>query len=283
MNRVLKRKRAATPDSADAVAVFESNPGDPYRAIGGSRSRHFNNALLRSTLATLWPDPNDTERRVSAACVALAAFRPKDEIEAMVAAQAVAMHHGAMECFRRAMIPEQPSETAARLRKDGANLARAMTDMLDALDRKRGKAPQVVRVERVVVQDGGRAIVGNITSGGGTPEGGGMIKECGKDPMQRGRLKNGNPSGDLSAVPHCGARTRAGLLCRGPAMPNGRCRMHGGASTGPRTRAGSARLRKARTKTGRYAADLLDLRRKVAALLRLRARLRRGDGAGVRG
>lgn len=32
---------------------------------------------------------------------------------------------------------------------------------------------------------------------------------------------------------HCGAKTRAGGKCRAPAMANGRCRVHGGASTGP--------------------------------------------------
>jgi hypothetical protein len=37
--------------------------------------------------------------------------------------------------------------------------------MLDALDRKRGKGPQVVRVERVVVHEGGQAIVGNVQGG----------------------------------------------------------------------------------------------------------------------
>jgi hypothetical protein len=51
------------------------------------------------------------------------------------------------------------------MRKDGANLARGMTDMLDALDRKRGKGPQVVRVERVTVHQGGQAIVGTVQAG----------------------------------------------------------------------------------------------------------------------
>lgn len=32
----------------------------------------------------------------------------------------------------------------------------------------------------------------------------------------------------------CGAKTRAGGRCRKPAMPNGRCRYHGGLSTGPK-------------------------------------------------
>ena len=30
----------------------------------------------------------------------------------------------------------------------------------------------------------------------------------------------------------CGAQTRKGARCQSPAMPNGRCRMHGGKSTG---------------------------------------------------
>jgi transcriptional regulator with XRE-family HTH domain len=39
----------------------------------------------------------------------------------------------------------------------------------------------------------------------------------------------------------CGARTRKGLPCKRPAYPNGRCRNHGGLSTGARTAEGKAR------------------------------------------
>ena len=38
-------------------------------------------------------------------------------------------------------------------------------------------------------------------------------------------------------------------------MKNGRCRMHGGSSTGPRTEDGLARLRAARTRHGGYSAE----------------------------
>ena len=37
--------------------------------------------------------------------------------------------------------------------------------MVDALERKRGNGLQVVRVERMVVQEGGQAIVGNVSAG----------------------------------------------------------------------------------------------------------------------
>jgi hypothetical protein len=90
--------------------------------------------------------------------------------------------------------------------------------------------------------------------------------------MQRekppGPLRNGNPRGNPNAAPRCGARTRrpapggpsatgldpggdpGGHPCRSPAMANGRCRMHGGTSTGPRTLAGLNRLRAANTTHG---------------------------------
>jgi len=138
---------------------------NPFQYIGGSSSPAFNSTLLRETLDTLSPRAEGTtSRRFAAAAAALAAFKPADEIEGMLAGQAVALHFATMECLRRAMLPDQPSETASKLRKDGANMARAMTDMLAALDAKRGKgSQQLMRIERVVVHEGGRAaIVGNV-------------------------------------------------------------------------------------------------------------------------
>src|SRR5262245_45158264 len=45
-----------------------------------------------------------------------------------------------------------------------------------------------------------------------------------------------------NAAPRCGARSkRTGKPCRAAAMPNGRCKVHGGKSTGPRTLEGLER------------------------------------------
>ena len=64
----------------------------------------------------------------------------------------------------------------------------------------------------------------------------------------------------------CGARTRRQTSCQAAAMPNGRCRMHGGASTGPRTVEGLERLRAARTKHGLRSAAASEVRDLVRAL-----------------
>jgi hypothetical protein len=70
----------------------------------------------------------------------------------------------------------------------------------------------------------------------------------------RGRLKNGNPGGDLSQAVRCGAKTRKGTPCQAPAMVNPktgkrlRCRMHGGGSGGPTSDAGKTRCAQANYK-----------------------------------
>src|SRR5262249_17987290 len=75
------------------------------------------------------------------------------------------------------------------------------------------------------------------------------------------------------------ARTRAGCACRQPAMAIGRCRFHGGKSTGPRTTAGLAKSRAARRTHGGYSAEIVDLRQAAAAHARRVAALAR-FGAG---
>ncbi|WP_458424713.1 HGGxSTG domain-containing protein [Methylorubrum extorquens] len=70
------------------------------------------------------------------------------------------------------------------------------------------------------------------------------------------------------SAPRCCARTRSGFECAGPAMPNGRCRMHGGASTGPKTEAGKAKARRASWKHGRRSAAYLATRREIAQAVR---------------
>ena len=95
---------------------------------------------------------------------------------------------------------------------------------------------------------------------------------------RRGRLRNGARPGDFLAAPRCGSRTRAGGCCRQPAMRNGRCRLHGGLSTGPRTVEGRARCARARLKHGAYSAATCALMaegrahfRRVSTLLGARA------------
>ena len=94
-------------------------------------------------------------------------------------------------------------------------------------------------------------------------------------PPGLGWLRNGGRPGNPNNAPRCGAKTRNGTPCKSAAMPNGRCRMHGGMSTGAKTAEGIERIRAARTKHGRYSAASIAARRQARQAIReIRALLR---------
>lgn len=154
------------------------------KRIAGSNRDTFNTDLITATLKCLSTSASLSEDRrtqqYEAAAVALMAFQPTDEIEGMLAAQAVAMHHMSMECARRAIIPEQPFEMAQGFRKAAANASRTFIELLAALDKKRGKGgQQKVTVEHVHVHSGGQAIVGAVAPGA---PGGGATEKAAAEP-----------------------------------------------------------------------------------------------------
>ena len=71
------------------------------------------------------------------------------------------------------------------------------------------------------------------------------------------------------AAPRCGARSkRIGKPCQGAAMPNGRCKLHGGK---PRTPEGLERSRRANWKHGHFSREAKAERSRLrAAILVLR-------------
>ena len=77
----------------------------------------------------------------------------------------------------------------------------------------------------------------------------------------------------------CLAKTRQGTPCRNPAIKGpGRCKLHGGKSTGPRTAAGRARVAAANTKHGRRSKAHVERGREInAEIKRITLGLRR-DG-----
>src|SRR5215831_19084519 len=78
-----------------------------------------------------------------------------------------------------------------------------------------------------------------------------------------------------NAAPRCGARSkRTGKPCQGAAMPNARCKLHGGKSTGPRTPEGLERSRRANWKHGHFSreakAERLRVREAILTVRHLR-------------
>ena len=77
----------------------------------------------------------------------------------------------------------------------------------------------------------------------------------------------------------CGAKTRSGTVCQRPAYKrNGKCHLHGGASTGPKTLEGKARIAAAHWKHGRRSRAFTETRKRIWADLRAVEARMRADG-----
>ena len=83
------------------------------KALGGSQSDAWNNILANQAMQSLClthSNEDDRDKQFKATAAALIGIAPKDEIEGMLAAQLIAAHNAAMECYRRAMLAEQTFE-----------------------------------------------------------------------------------------------------------------------------------------------------------------------------
>jgi hypothetical protein len=140
------------------------------RSIGGSDNDDFCNILANQVVSSLWREHSDSEgrtRQMSAVLAAMIGMKPRDELEGMLVGQLIAAHNAGMECYRRAMIGEQTLEGRRENLNQANKLSRTYASLVEALDRHRGKGQQHVKVEHVHVHQGGQAIVGTITPGGG--------------------------------------------------------------------------------------------------------------------
>jgi hypothetical protein len=97
----------------------------------------------------------------------LIAYKPKDVLEGMLVSQMVGTHNAAMECLRRAQLPEQTPEGRDLNLKNGAKLMGLFTKQVEALDKHRNRGQQRITVEHVTVNAGGQAIVGGVKVGDG--------------------------------------------------------------------------------------------------------------------
>src|ERR1700737_2742658 len=143
------------------------------RSIGGSNSDTWNNLIANQAITSIWNGHSDEAQTIEkneAAVSALMAIGPRDEMEGMMAAQLIAAHNAAMECYRRAMLPEQPFEGRRENLSQANKLSRTYATLMEALNRHRGKWQQTVTVEHVHVHEGGQAIVGNGGGGGKGPK-----------------------------------------------------------------------------------------------------------------
>ncbi len=113
-----------------------------------------------------------TERstlHINATFAAILETDPQDPTELMLATQMATIHNTVMRYSSLAMKDEQPIELASFYVNSITKMMRTYTAQIEALNKYRNKGKQQITVkhQHVNVNDGGQAVIGDITQGGG--------------------------------------------------------------------------------------------------------------------
>jgi hypothetical protein len=139
--------------------------GDLERILLASLNTQVTSGLFHQ-IAVLGSHGNRTDEAASNFALGFVdSMKPKDAAEALLLAQMAATHQATMMLARRLNHVENvPQQDAAERALN--KLARTFAAQMDTLKRYRSKGQQTVRVERVTVESGAQAVVGNVESGG---------------------------------------------------------------------------------------------------------------------
>jgi hypothetical protein len=151
----------------DVAKISHDHPDASTGAVAamravGSTDRDFFDGLLFQ-LVNAGQGQGRSENTVDFMLAVIKGIEPRDQIEAMLAAQMAAVHMASMTFARRLAhvenIPQQDSAERAFNK-----LTRTFAAQVEALKRYRSGGEQKMTVQHLHVSDGGQAIVGNVST-----------------------------------------------------------------------------------------------------------------------
>ena len=131
--------------------------------VSGTENADLQSKLLTQAVEAVPDFVGQELKSFDIVAAALHGVGPKDELEGMLAVQMVAAHTMAMECLKRAALPNQIDLGVDVNVNRGTKLIRTFASLTEALSRYRGKGEQKMIVEHVHVHKGGQAIVGPVS------------------------------------------------------------------------------------------------------------------------
>jgi hypothetical protein len=139
----------SAPLSEPASSELPASPEEPVRSELNDPVYASLCHTMTSVLTALPLDPRGTAEDHAmhrhAAVAILDGLHPNDAVQHMFAARTAAAHFVAMECFRRAGLPDQPDQAFVRLLRLADGMERMSTRSLDSLKRCQSEADDCQR------------------------------------------------------------------------------------------------------------------------------------------
>jgi hypothetical protein len=174
-----------TPREAAAVKKMYGAPAEPRLKVSASLEVGPDHpdettgvALLMEAVGTTDPDfllgfvsqlataegGKIDEGRLNFLLAVVKGIKPRDQLEAMLAAQMAAVHTATLT-FSRHLAEAEYLDHRDSAERTFNKLTRTFISQMEALKRYRTGGEQTVTVQHVNVSEGGQAIVGNVTQG----------------------------------------------------------------------------------------------------------------------
>jgi hypothetical protein len=128
----------------------------------GVADRDAMHGILRQLVKASVQDERPDEVSLGFMISMVKSIKPRDSVEAMLVAQMVCVHVMAMRCAHHLANAQDVAQQDSAGRALG-RLARTFPAQIEALNRYRNNGEPAITVQNVSVQDGGNAIVGNVT------------------------------------------------------------------------------------------------------------------------
>ena len=160
------RKPSALHDIVHAPTNdLERHKADLRASFGETLSDQFVETMMGKLIAGLRPNHFDNldEATLNAALVVIASFKPKSEIEALIATQVAVAGFAA---FRMLSLSQRhlSDENIAVYGGYGIRLLKIQNELIATLDRHRRGNSQTVNVKHVHIHSGGRGMVGVVNA-----------------------------------------------------------------------------------------------------------------------
>jgi len=177
-NSLAKRRDIAAPavrckvkcdDNSVEVGIDHPDPATSHILLMqalGTANYDFSSGLLIQLSNVVGKGGTVKTSDLNHAVAMVQGIGPRDETEAMLATQMVAIHNATLMAARRLNHVEtlQQQDSASNMVN---KLGRTFTSQVEALKKYRSTGEQNIRVQHVNVSEGGQAIVGNVHTGGG--------------------------------------------------------------------------------------------------------------------
>ena len=128
----------------------------------GVADREAMDGILRQLVRASVSGGSPDEVNLSFMISMVKSIKPRDSVEAMLVAQMVSVHVMAMRCAHHLANADDIAQHDSAARALG-RLARTFPAQIEALNRYRSHGEPAITVQNVKVEDGGKAIVGNVT------------------------------------------------------------------------------------------------------------------------